>query len=95
MLRRMSSAVTGQRDGDAILVVRQNVLVKLDDEAPRRLLQALALHDAGVELMRENLERRMPGASEADIDAALAAWLAEPSDLEHVHDFVRGTWPRR
>jgi hypothetical protein len=73
----------------------QNVQVKLGDDAPRKLLQALALHDAGVEIMRENLERRMPGASEEEIDSALAEWLAGSADLAGDSNFVRGTWPRR
>lgn len=48
---------------------------------------AFELHEAGVALMRQNLRRRMPHASEEQIDAHLASWLrerpgAEPGDAE-------------
>ena len=48
---------------------------------------AFELHEAGVALMRQNLRRRMPHASEEEIDVHLASWLrerpgAEPGDAE-------------
>jgi len=41
-----------------------------------RLRCALDMHEAGVALMRQNLRRRHPDASEAQIDERLAEWLA-------------------
>ena len=35
------------------------------------------LNEAGVELMRQNLRRRHPNASEAEIRRRLVAWLHE------------------
>jgi hypothetical protein len=35
------------------------------------------LNEAGIEIMRMNLRRRNPGASEATINALLSAWLHE------------------
>ncbi|MDX1632473.1 MAG: hypothetical protein R3234_11460 [Thermoanaerobaculia bacterium] len=40
-----------------------------------RLRIALDLHQAGVELQRQNLARRYPGASREDIEARLLTWL--------------------
>lgn len=34
------------------------------------------LFEAGLELMRQNLRRQSPAASEAEISAALARWLS-------------------
>ena len=51
-------------------------------DAPERLTPAqrmrLAgdLFEAGVQLMRQNLRRRNPGAAEAEIEALLSAWMA-------------------
>lgn len=41
------------------------------------LRTALDLHEAGVALMRQNLRRRDPGASDDEIDRRLRAWLAD------------------
>ncbi|HET7486585.1 MAG TPA: hypothetical protein VFJ85_01555 [Acidimicrobiales bacterium] len=43
----------------------------------RRFRTALAMADLGVALMRQNLRRRHPGASEVEIDARLRRWLAD------------------
>ena len=40
-----------------------------------KLRMALDLFDTGVDLMRQNLRRRHPSASEAEIAALLAQWL--------------------
>jgi hypothetical protein len=48
-----------------------------------RLRIALDLHDAGVEMMRQNLRRRHPGASEQEIERLLVAWLHERPGAEH------------
>lgn len=47
-----------------------------EEQARTRLLTALRLHDDGVALMRQNLRRRRPDASEEEIEQELRAWLA-------------------
>jgi hypothetical protein len=63
-----------------------------DEETPgERLEAALEMWEDGIELMRANLRRRMPGATEGEIDAALDAWLCDrPPDA----DGVLVPWPR-
>ena len=46
----------------------------------------------GVVMMRERLRRRMPDASDTEIDAAVAAWLAESDPPGPEFAVVR--WPR-
>lgn len=48
-----------------------------------KLRAALELHDVGVELMRQNLRRRHPDASEKEIDDLLADWLRTRPGAEH------------
>ena len=38
------------------------------------------LLDAGIALMRQNIRRRHPGQTEAEIDAMLSAWLRRAED---------------
>jgi len=38
------------------------------------------LMDAGIALMRENIRRRHPGQTEAEIDAMLSAWMRRADD---------------
>lgn len=45
--------------------------------AASALRTALDLHEAGVELMRQNLRRRDPSATDDEIDRRLRAWLAD------------------
>jgi hypothetical protein len=47
-----------------------------------RLRLALELHEAGVALMRCNLKRRFPGASDKEIEDRLVAWLQERPGAE-------------
>jgi hypothetical protein len=65
------------------------------DDAAARLEMALEMHEDGVMIMRENLVRRHPGESADEIEARLAAWLAERPGAE-VGDGVGvpGRWPR-
>ncbi|WP_437736273.1 hypothetical protein [Sorangium sp. So ce1335] len=57
---------------------------------------ACELHDAGVALVRQNLRRRLPEASEEDIDMRLADWLRERPGAEFVDAEGRPVpWPRR
>ena len=44
---------------------------------------ALELHEAGVAVMRQNLRRRNPGASDAEIDELLSAWMRTRPGAEH------------
>ncbi len=55
-------------------------------EAAKRLEQALEMWEDGVQIMRENLRRRMPDASESVIEVELDRWLAgpDPGDWDRV-----------
>ena len=64
----------------------------MSDELARRLEQTLELWEAGVAIMRENLRRTLPEASDDVIEDALAAWLVRPEPLPE--DMAAGTWPR-
>ena len=60
-----------------------------------RLLAAFDLWEAGVAMMRQNLLRRHPTESEAEIDVRLAAWMAERKGAEQGDGIGRpGRWPR-
>lgn len=48
-----------------------------------KLRAALELHDVGVELMRQNLRRRHPDASDEEIDDMLTDWLRTRPGAEH------------
>jgi hypothetical protein len=63
-----------------------------DAAAARRLEATLELWADGVTLQRERLRRERPQASEAELAAALAAWLEAPITLGE--DLALGTWPR-
>lgn len=63
--------------------------------ARERLRTALRLHDDGVALMRQNLRRRRPDASEEQIERELLAWLATRPGAEHGDGVGRPVrWPR-
>ena len=63
--------------------------------AAERLRTTLDLHETGVALMRQNLRRAHPEASDSEIEQLLQAWLCErpgapdgdaegtPVDLQH------------
>lgn len=56
-----------------------------------KLEAALEMWEDGMTLMREDLRRRMPEATDDEIEAALDAWLRDrPPDA----DGVPVTWPR-
>jgi Rv0078B-related antitoxin len=44
---------------------------------------AFDLFAAGLDLQRQNLRRRHPGATEDEIDALLDAWLEQRPGAEH------------
>jgi len=52
------------------------------NEAAERLRLALDLFASGEALMRQNLHRRFPDASEAEIEDRLVAWLSERPGAE-------------
>jgi len=52
-------------------------------EAAQRLQTALEMFDLGESIMRQNLRRADPGASEQDIEARLHEWLLERPGAEH------------
>jgi hypothetical protein len=72
----------------------------MDPDRERRIAErfqlALDLYETGVRMLRQKLRRQRPDATEAEIDAAVAAWHAHRPGAEH-GDGV-GTpveWPRR
>lgn len=54
-----------------------------DDAAAARLRAALEMFDDGVALMRQNLRRADPEASEEEIERRLRAWLRHRPGAEH------------
>lgn len=57
-----------------------------------RLLLAFAMQEEGLALMRENLRRRHPDATEQELDQLCDAWLMDrPLDAPG----RRVPWPRR
>lgn len=66
------------------------------DATARRLLEALEMWEDGVQIMRDNLRRRSPHATDEQIEAELARWLEGPDlvDAEHA-EYVSVAWPRR
>jgi hypothetical protein len=55
------------------------------------LRTAIAIADAGVEMMRARIERESPTASDEEVRLAIANWLRDrPPDGVG----VAGTWPR-
>jgi len=66
-----------------------------EDTEASRLEAALEMWDDGVQIMRANLRRSEPDASDEQIDAALDRWLTTRPGAEHGDsDGVRVVWPR-
>jgi hypothetical protein len=64
-------------------------------EAAERLRLALDLFEAGESIMRQNLRRRFPAASAAEIEERLEEWLAKRPGAELGDAVGRPTtWPR-
>jgi hypothetical protein len=64
-------------------------------EAAARLRLALDLFEAGEAIMRQNLRRRFPAASAAEIEERLDRWLSERPGAEFGDAVGRPTtWPR-
>lgn len=60
----------------------RDCVVMGSDEAAR-LRMALAMFEDGVALMRQNLRRAHPEASDEEIEQRLGAWLRERPGAEH------------
>jgi hypothetical protein len=64
--------------------------------AAERLRLALDLYAAGEALMRQNLRRRHPAASEEEIEAQLTSWVSDRPGAPFGDAAGRpGRWPRR
>ncbi len=67
-----------------------------EDTEASRLEAALEMWEDGVQIMRENLRRRNPGAPEEQIEEALDRWLTTRPGAEYGDsDGVPVAWPRR
>ena len=61
-----------------------------------KMRTALELSDLAVQIMRQNLRRRHPGASEAEVAAMLRQWMHTRPGAEHGDTVGRPIdWPRR
>ena len=58
------------------------------DEAAARFREGLGLLRLSYSLMEQNLRRRKPGASEAEIEERLAAWKAEADWAEEAPGYL-------
>jgi Rv0078B-related antitoxin len=66
-----------------------------DRVAAARLRTTFDLFAAGVRMMRQNLRRRHPDASEEEIESRLRAWMSHRPGAEHGDGVGRPTaWPR-
>lgn len=67
-----------------------------DQTAAAKLRTAFDLFVAGERMMRQNLKRRHPKASDAEIERRLRAWMSERPGAEHGDGVGRpGEWPRK
>jgi len=65
-------------------------------DASERYRLTLELFAAAEEIMRQNLRRRFPDATPAEIEDRLTIWLHERPGAEHGDAVGRpGSWPRR
>jgi hypothetical protein len=53
------------------------------DDVAERLRIALDMFDLGESIMRQNLRRSFPQASDADIEAKLSEWLSQRPGAEY------------
>lgn len=66
-----------------------------DETAARKLRTAFDLFVAGERLMRRNLRRRHPDASEQEVDRLVGEWLRHRPGAEHGDaEGKRVAWPR-
>lgn len=74
-----------------------NDLVSASDQAAAaKLRTAFDLFVAGERMMRQNLKRRYPEASDEEIEKRLRAWMSERPGAEHGDGVGRPVeWPRK
>lgn len=61
------------------------------DAMAGRLLEVLEMWEDGVQIMRENLRRRLPRATDEEIESELARWLAGPDGVDA--NYLLVDWP--
>lgn len=67
-----------------------------EETAAARLRTAFDLFVAGVRMMRQNLKRRHPAASEREIEDRLRDWMRQRPGAEHGDAVGRPVaWPRK
>jgi hypothetical protein len=75
-------------------MARYNRQVTLAQEVYRRNLQmALELFEAGEAILRQNLRRENPGASEDEIEVMVTAWMIDRPSMADVPGFRRRGLP--
>jgi hypothetical protein len=62
-------------------------------DAPARFRVLLELYELSAALMRRNLRRRRPDATDAEIEAGLRRWLVKEGEPEQVPWTVRKRTP--
>ena len=66
------------------LAPRAKIACMGDDRTPaEKLRTAFDLFEAGLDLMRQNLRRRHPAATQAELDGMLQEWLLTRPGAEH------------
>ncbi|MGQ0575886.1 MAG: hypothetical protein ACT4RN_17025 [Pseudonocardia sp.] len=65
----------------------------MNSDVAARLVAAFDLHDFGMRMQRHRFRREQPGASEAEIDNRMLAWLRARPDAPHGD--AEGTQTRR
>lgn len=60
-----------------------------EDSLTRKLHRAFELFEAAREIMRQNLRRRNPDKSEAEIEALLQRWIQKKDEIRQVPWTVR------
>lgn len=68
------------------------IMTQATEDRARGLRIAFDLFEAGEAIMRQNLRRRYPEASESEIEAKLIAWLRDRPSLADVPGFRRRPW---
>lgn len=69
-----------------------NVIVEPKSTPEGRFLLAFEMAEFGIALMRANLRRRFPDASDAEVATRLAAWIEGPDPSDQ--DMKCIAWPR-
>jgi hypothetical protein len=75
--------------------MRYGEVVQQADETVERLRLAFELFAAGEEMLRQNLKRRFPDASEEEVEAHIQEWLRDRPGAELGDSAGEPqTWPR-